>query len=314
MLDSCLADAAVDGDPLNVALAGIVADALGDWDEVQGSLPDVLYHYTNVAGLIGICSSASMHATNLRFANDATELAHAWRLMVAVLTEAREQATSSAQLELIDEIDRATANQWAGYPDFYAVSLSANGDLLSQWRGYGDLGGGYAIGLAAELLAPPPTSHPQPRRFLNRVVYSEATQLRLLRDTAQRMLNLFATVTPGSDHTAARAHLFSALGELVGFAFGFKAPAWEEEQEWRAVFALPDGMTEGVQFRSGGGVAVPYLGLHMGNEPGGKLPIREVVIGPTVDPETAQQSLEILLAANGYEAAGIRLSTVPLRR
>jgi hypothetical protein len=302
------------GDPLGAALAGLVSDAVEEWDRVQGDTPDLLYHYTDVAGLIGICSSRSLWATNLRFVNDAQELAHAWSLMLDVLAEARAQATVPAQVELIEEIERATSSQWAGYPDFYSVSFTADGDLLSQWRGYGSSGGGYAIGFEAAGLVRPPAPYPQPERFLNRVIYDEAAQRQILGVTAEAMLELFATVDPiGSDLTEARGRVFAALGELVGFAFSFKDPAWAEEQEWRAVYVVPDGELEGVEFRPSGGVAVPYVSLEMGTEPDGRLPIREIVQGPRVDTDTAVRSLELLLASNGYSEVDITVSSVPLR-
>lgn len=302
------------GDLLEAALAGIVSDALAEWDRIQGDTPDLLYHYTDVAGVIGICSSGSLWATNLRFMNDARELAHAWKLMHDVLAEARAQARLPAQLQLVEEIERTMSAQGGGYPDFYSVSFGANGDLLSQWRGYGSSGGGYALGFDAAGLVSPPSPYPQPERFLNRVIYDEPTQLRILRDVSEAMLALFATVDPtGPGLTEARARVFSALGEVVGFVFSFKDPAWAEEQEWRAVYLVPNGELEGVQFRPRGGVAVPYVNLPMGTDPDGRLPIREVVLGPRVDTDTAVRSLELLLASNGYPDVDITVSSVPLR-
>ena len=301
-------------DPLDAALSGIVADALSDWDRIQGDAPDLLYHYTDVAGLIGICSSGSLWATNLQFMNDAKELAHSWKLMLAVLAEAKDKAGLPAQIELIEEIERTAMAGWAGYPDFYATSFTANGDLLSQWRGYGSSGGGYAIGFDATRLVSPPSPYPQPDRFLNRVIYEEEIQLRVLRATADKMLGLFATVDPSSpEMTGARARLFAALGEVVGFVFSFKDPAWAEEQEWRSVHVLPEGELDGVEFRPEGGIAVPYVSLVMGTNPDGRLPIREIVQGPRVDNETGVRSLELLLASNGYSDARITRSSVPLR-
>lgn len=96
----------------------------------------MLYQHTDVAGLIGILSSSYLWARNLRFMNDAEELAHSWRLMIEVLREAKSResrARTPAQVELIEEIERAAESEWAGYPDFYATSFTADGDLLSQW-------------------------------------------------------------------------------------------------------------------------------------------------------------------------------------
>jgi len=246
------------GDPLGDALEGIVSGAIAEWERLQGDTPDVLYHYTDVVGLIGICSSRSLWATNLRFMNDARELAHSRKLMIDVLGEAKTQARLPAQLEVIQEIERMILSQRVGYPDFYSVSFSAEGDLLSQWRAYGSSGGGYAIGFETAGLVRPPSPHPQPRPFLHRVIYEEETQLRTLRRTADAMLALFATVDPSADLDESRARVFSSLGELVGFTTGLKDPSFAEEKEWRAVYVIPHGEFEGVRFRpsNGGGGAL----------------------------------------------------------
>jgi hypothetical protein len=295
-------------------MSGIVADALSDWDRIQGEAPEMLYHYTDVAGLIGILSSSSLWATNLRFMNDAEELAHSWRLMVEVLREAKSKASSPAQVELIEEIERAAQSEWAGYPDLYATSFTENGDLLSQWRAYGSAGGGYAIGFDAARLAGAPFRDAQPDRILNRVIYDEQSQLQVLRATADRMLDLFANVDPSSAAiTSARARLFAALGEIVGFVFSFKDPAWVEEQEWRAVRSVPVDERDEVHFRPQGGIPVPYVALAIGNDTDGRLPIREIVLGPRADGETAVRSVELLLANHGYTGVEITTSSVPLR-
>jgi hypothetical protein len=295
-------------------MSGIVADALSDWDRIQGDAPEMLYHYTDVAGLVGILSSASLWATNLRFMNDAEELAHSWRLMLEVLREAKSRAESPAQFELIEEIERAAQSEWVGYPDLYATSFTENGDLLSQWRAYGSSGGGYAIGFDAERLVRPDSRHTQPVRFLNRVIYDEKSQLRVLRATADRMLDLFAKVDPSSAAiTSARARLFAALGEIVGFVFSFKDPAWVEEQEWRAVRSVRADERDEIRFRAHGGIAVPYVTLTFGNHAHGRLPIGEIVLGPRSDSETATQSVELLLANHGYSGVEIKTSSVPLR-
>jgi hypothetical protein len=283
------------------------------WDRVQGHTPELLYHYTDVAGLIGICSSGSLRATNLRFMNDAKELDHAWQLMLDVLGQARQIATQPGQHAVIDAIE-TDLRSWEGYPEFYSASFSANGDLLGLWRGYGSSGGGYAIGFDPSGLACPPTRYPQPDRFLNRVIYDEAQQVEILLGVANAMLALFKDVpATGPEMTEARARVFSALGEVAGYVFSFKDPAWADEREWRAVYVVPNGELEGVQFRPDGGVAVPFVSLAMGTAPGGRLPIRRIVHGPAMNPEMSARSLELLLASNGYTDVEIALSAVPLR-
>lgn len=311
--DASVIDPAEPDDPLTDALRSVVAGAIARWDQIQGDPPELLYHYTDVDGLIGICSSGTLRATNLRFMNDAKEIDHAWRLMLDVLGHARERADQPAQHAVIDAIEQ-NLSSWEGFPEFYSVSFSAEGDLLGQWRGYGSTGGGYAIGIDPTGLACPPTSYPQPERFLNRVIYNEKHQVEILGEVADSMLALFGDgAATEQETTEADARLLSALGEVAGYVFSFKDPAWAEEQEWRAVYVVPHGEHQGVQFRAGGGVAVPFVPLAMGTDPGGRLPIRRIVQGPSADPDMSTKSLQLLLSSNGYPDTEIAASTVPLR-
>ena len=300
------------GDPLAQPLEDMVAEAMAQQDLAQGDAPELLYHYTDAAGLIGILSSGSLWATNLRFMNDSRELDHARQLMIDVLHNARSRATAPGQHSVIDAIE-TNLSTLIGYPDFYSVSFSSDGDLLSQWRGYGATGGGYAIGFDPDGLVCPEGGHPQTGRFLNRVVYDLNSQTAALSGVADTMLALFADVTTESLMTEARARVFSALGEVAGYVFNFKDSAWAEEKEWRAVYVMPAGEADVVQFRASAGVAVPFITLAMGSEPVGRLPIRRIVQGPAVDPDLGARSLELLLVANGYTEVETIRSAVPLR-
>ena len=44
-------------------------------DATGGPEPTILWHYTNLAGLIGIVERRKLWATDLRYLNDSTELA-----------------------------------------------------------------------------------------------------------------------------------------------------------------------------------------------------------------------------------------------
>lgn len=123
------------------------------WRRLQGDPPEIIYHYTNADGLVGIVSSGSLWATDLRFVNDASELDHALKSMEAAIERARGRFTSPTQANLLDRLDDAVGHREM-FPSVHSVSFSANGDLLSQWRAYGGDGGGYAIGFASFDLRP----------------------------------------------------------------------------------------------------------------------------------------------------------------
>ena len=115
-------------------------------------LPETLYHYTDSHGLLGIVETQKLWATHVSFLNDDSEVEYPLKLLAEAGTRLRSASEAGSTVtqrifELVDQITSATTP-----PDTFVASLCANGDLLSQWRGYGGQGGGYAIGFHRELL------------------------------------------------------------------------------------------------------------------------------------------------------------------
>jgi hypothetical protein len=125
-------------------------------------VPEVIYHYTNSVGLLGILSSQELWLGDIEFMNDAEELAYARPALVAELeakadalwpADARDTGETAEQnragmLRMIrDFLTRASATYHA-----YAACFCEDSDLLSQWRGYAGEGG-YAIGFRTAALA-----------------------------------------------------------------------------------------------------------------------------------------------------------------
>jgi hypothetical protein len=208
----------------------------------------------------------------------------------------------------------------------YTTSFCDNGDLLSQWRGYGLGFGGVAIGFdrsdlefGADLL--------QVRYEKNEQL--QASAARLLRDLpprASRGANpQHPTLSPTSKDTVTR--------KLRRALLTHKHPAFREEGEWRVVVdvgihARPPHVKQesnetvvqrgnillNPTFRLGSEILIPYILLPLGR-PGETWykPIREVWIGPTSNPDLAKYSVESLLTTQG-EHASVRMSEATLVR
>src|SRR5258705_849439 len=110
--------------------------------------PQTLYHYTTREGLVGIFSSGTAWATGIRFLNDASEYTYAQSRFVGMLREIQGQVAPSHEEEL-----EKTIRQLSGLtPHLFVFCLCRKGDLLSQWRAYGQPGNGYSIGFDAPAL------------------------------------------------------------------------------------------------------------------------------------------------------------------
>jgi hypothetical protein len=101
-----------------------------------------------------------------------------------------------------------------------------------------------------------------------------------------------------------------------------KDASFEDEKEWRLVVGYsPKGgvndvqMLKKVSFRASGGLVRPYFDFdfrYEGDEPDKRLPLRVVRYGPTLRPTSTELSIRFVLDQNGYTAAAIKKSDVPL--
>jgi hypothetical protein len=102
--------------------------------------PNIVYHYTNSPGLLGIVQSRAIWATSIEYLNDAKEFSYARDLAEDVIRQLPEQGESEVSSHLrrclLEGIREPRANK------VFVTSFSKFGDRLSQWRGYGAQIGG----------------------------------------------------------------------------------------------------------------------------------------------------------------------------
>lgn len=279
--------------------------------------PTSLYHYTDAQSLTGIAASQELWATNAVFMNDQTELTHAASLLHHLIEEDR----SSPNLRGILGPDTAVSHLLQSvhnYVEIYAVSFCANGDLLSQWRGYTG-----AIGYAIEFDGPSLLRLGPGQLYLTRVIYDEEVQLNQLRDLLDSWRTALASVHC-SQHEwfKAAAILAQAFGRL---AVSFKNGAFAEESEWRLFqsrlrlpMTLPDENLA-VDFRARRDLVVPFVrfrpiqseqvsSVH-------RLPIKSIRVGPNPYPALAASGVWHLINEQrlGTEVTVLN-SSAPLRR
>ncbi len=86
-----------------------------------------------------------------------------------------------------------------------------------------------------------------------------------------------------------------------------KDPLFQAENEWRLVHCRgPDSGERRVCFRVRGSVAIPYVVLGLQIARGQRLPIKQVILGPGVDGESGERSVQMLLREHGHHATVAR--------
>jgi hypothetical protein len=109
---------------------------------------DLLWHYTNAQGLYEIVTSKTLVASDYRFLNDSQEVDFGLDIAETLVDELEQAHLAKFPGNARDAIDAARKFPNIGV---LVASLSADGDLLSQWRAYG-APQPYALGFRRELL------------------------------------------------------------------------------------------------------------------------------------------------------------------
>jgi hypothetical protein len=289
-------------------------------DTTARPVPSRLYHYTNAGGLLGIIEQNKLWATHVNYLNDASELRYARSLVEAALSGYEQTGNSAHASEFVrrarDMFDVSKTM------DVFVSCFCEEGDLLSQWRGYAQAGEGYSIGVDGDLLGQIGGGL---NFFFGNVVYDRKVQEETIQYILNRSVRGVNELTAGLPDGKASSlvdevcHIFRRA--LWYPLVTFKDAMFAEENEWRAIEIMNRSETEKrVRFRSRASKLVPYIEVDFSNlqpvppyQQHGKIPIREVFHGPTLNPDLSVRALQLLLAKHGYADAEVKGSRIPLR-
>lgn len=111
---------------------------------------DVLYHYTSLDAIDGIVGSKSLWATDIRYFSDAAEMRHTVELLRFEIGQRIDQKGSNAKM--LGQFREWLSHRLTAGHMLFVASFTANGNLLSQWRGYCPHGRGISLGFNPELI------------------------------------------------------------------------------------------------------------------------------------------------------------------
>lgn len=300
---------------------------------------DVVWHYTNTEGLIGILSAGpALRATHYRFLNDTEELEYGFCLLEQLWQEYGAQLAPDQDLQGLVDGAIAYARSSTTRRELYVACASLTRDSLAQWRGYAG-GAGYSIGFKAhqdmhvqgfssvaltpahevgEARIPDPFDVRIPPAW-RRVVYDQGEQEVLLLDVLRYLVGDIG----GSGMSCDAAETLAEY--LITNLLYVKHPAFQEESEVRAVTAFSPRYRR--QFRAGAYGVTPFVTL-MGRDkdnlnPGtsvheqiseNRLDVAEVMVGPCSDREAAALGAALLLETQGMVDAVVSRSSAPYRQ
>jgi len=287
------------------APTGVFAEAWTAWLRTFRYPTEVIYHYTSAEALLSIIANKRMWATDLQYTNDPTDLAHGEKIIGGALDDVIADCSDDLTCKWLDGFKHTTTMQ-VQRNDWYSVSFCTNGDLLSQWRGYGAMGGGVAMGWAAVSDFPG-----LPMRV--GITYDEALQSDVVREIIRVHVKEMAGIgwTPSDADLERLKFATGSLGVFFSLClYSFKHPAFASEDEFRWVYAaldhkLPEGLR--LLFRRFGSIVKPYIEVDFS-----RAKLVEVIYGPTTDQLTPKW-LRSALDSFGFIGTIVKPSSVPMR-
>lgn len=276
-----------------------------------------LYHYTNFNGLMGIVESRALWASDIRYMNDSAELKHTADLIRAEVT--KRMAAGHPRPDLLNQfLDWVTHRITNGHM-LFAASFRANGNLLSQWRGYSRLGKGVSIGFDPGYIL---RCAGEQGFQIGRCIYSCDQQEKLIGqviDAVERQAFARMSAADGSDDDAEPTSFHEVFekieSDLLRIAAILKHPSFREEEEWRIVSpVITEYLQAPVRFREGASMLVPYIQFRLNSADNGPIALQHLFLGPTPNKTISMNSLTMYLAKNGIRPErGVSYCQIPFR-
>jgi hypothetical protein len=283
----------------------------------------LVWHYTDGAGLLGILQDGALRATSVLMLNDSVEFRHGADLIAQRWPEVANGYAHGVHIGHLLH----TAAAVLPMQDLFVVCASTEGNSLSQFRAYGS----YAIGLnpAMQLRARLPEGGPTdyPERG-NDEIYADLAfedgwrPVRYLavekQDHIDRLfaaLERLCTEWPSHPDTVGRANALAQVWYNQTVAY-LKHEAFVDEREVRLTGNL-NRDSRGVKLRAARLGIAPYVEVEVMPHPGMRrpraAPVREVRIGPgLVDRGAALAGAEYAAKKLGYAIDFVSLES-PLR-
>lgn len=208
-----------------------------------------LFHYTTVEGMQSILAGRSFWATHIGYLNDSSELEYGLTLLKERLTVLASVSKSEFVKVFCKILFDRFGPFYKNFFEVYVVCFCTNGNLLSQWQGYGNGGGGYSIGLAPasgsveKQTEEAAQSGRQDQLHLREVIYDREEQERLIDAMLSGVASVIETFGPVMHPEAFRAEVLEDAVQRVDMMLAnilpcFKSDVFSEEREWRYIGAI----------------------------------------------------------------------------
>jgi hypothetical protein len=277
-----------------------------------------LFHYTDLEGLKNIIDNKSFFFSNSSFLNDKQEFVKGFESLGMIVEEkinSNEDDNSKIILELLFRKITETEKS-----NRFVACFSTKGDLLSQWRAYSNDGKGVCIGFDYNKLK---KSFEGIDSFS--IIYDDDIQTDILNILLNKCIEFYLknkdtlceqfSLSDDEFFNLISIEIFNQTSKYIG---QFKHNAFDEEKEFRFEIRIDNAINNEreILFRCGrNNLFVPYIKEEIINKEVNVFPIKEIIIGPSLNSELNIVSISAFLYKKDYDVENIdiRESNVPYR-
>jgi hypothetical protein len=283
-----------------------------DWLQYHKSAEDLkLYHYTTGVGLKGILDSRSIWCSHIRYFSDPQEWVYGQSKVISKIEEILQIEKDINIKRLLEDLIMLIRSLTNSFYDVYAACFCEKDNLLSQWRGYSNKGGGYSLGLIFDSntkFTYDFKNLPDLKlAALRKIIYNVDIQNLLINNALERLIDAGRTAIRNILKTKNDLPIGFVQQMAMGFAnrlaeviVSIKDSVFQEEKEWRLIIfksrVLDIKSQREIEFWEKRGMLVPYLSTTLYNKEKDEtmFPLNSIRVGPGLDSERAKYSLNLL--------------------
>ncbi len=268
-----------------------------------------LYHYTNGAAAAGILGQSTLRATNILHLDDGREMQHALDCFQEAMDRRRAQPGADSSAELNATISQYLSEKGSYVPpDIWIATFTSERDDAGLWTRFSDDSHSVSFGFSPAGIA---RAAETSGALLAACCYDDETKITVMTRGLDLLQRLYDRSRGSADRRALVGYI---MRELALFSAIMKRADLAHEDEWRLILCNPSQTAVGA--RRINAIAKPqYTSLYIDLEVADgsdRLPIDEIIIGPSPHQQMTERAFRILLYKHGYEHANVTPSPITL--
>lgn len=285
-------------------------------------LDDIIYHYTDLNGLMGILQNKGFWLSEAKYLNDKEELYNGRNLTIKLINNLIDKKRYSCFKDIL--LKTITLLKKNEFKDYYIASFSSKADNLEQWRAYSKNGSGICIGLNIKQKTNFPHFMLGPVWMLHKVVYNDNIKCRILHLIIFKYFYEFKKDLQINSKYIDIDEYAKSLSQSLTYTFiNFKHKSFEQEEEIRLVYKAQNIEKDFYKknYRIVNNIIVPYVCTYeiiLKNKDGSRLaidllPVSEIIVGPIINQEIIVESIKNFINDLGYKENIVKNSKIPYR-